>query len=168
MWTILKNLNFGSPFTSKRSPFCSKLGPLFTIFGSPWDCGTVIGAMLKSLRMHIAQCGSGACLRLVLNKISKNDTIGNQSSTFRFWSTTKARTHLVWDWGEGIRCTQCWQTRRYVAVKAVEPYLKINGKSCICGWWWIHVYDKFHISLIKQQVILSTGTLNSAQLLMLR
>ena len=23
------------------SPFCQKLGPLFTIFGSPRDCGTV-------------------------------------------------------------------------------------------------------------------------------
>ena len=40
-----KKMNFRSPFTSKRvsfgSPFCQKLCPLFTIFGSPCNWGTV-------------------------------------------------------------------------------------------------------------------------------
>ena len=33
-WTLMTKLN-------SRSPFCSKLGPLFRIFGSPFDCVTV-------------------------------------------------------------------------------------------------------------------------------
>ena len=31
----------GPLLRQKGSPFCQKLGPLFTIFGSPCDCGTV-------------------------------------------------------------------------------------------------------------------------------
>ena len=45
MWTILKNIELWVPFyviwVPFWSPFCSELGPLFRIFGSPFDFVTV-------------------------------------------------------------------------------------------------------------------------------